>query len=47
MILRPNRQTKLEVHWEGRAEVIDRISEVNYTVRLPGRRREERVYHVT
>lgn len=46
MILRPNRQNKLEVHWDGPAEVISRLSEVNYTVRLPGRKREDRVYHV-
>lgn len=46
MILRPNRQNRLEVHWDGPAEVIQRISDVNYSARLPGRRREERVYHV-
>lgn len=46
MVLRPNRQNRLEVHWDGPAEVIQRISDVNYSVRLPGRRQEERVYHV-
>lgn len=46
MILRPNRQNCFEVHWDEPAEVIQHISDVNYSVRLPGRRREERVYHV-
>lgn len=46
MILRPSRQNKLEVLWDGPAEIIECVSEVNYLVRLPGRRQEEQVYHV-
>lgn len=45
MILRPSRKNKLEVHWDGPVEVLHRLSDTNYALKVPGRRKEVRIYH--
>ena len=34
MLLRPSKKNKLEVHWEGLAKVISKLSDTNYEVKL-------------
>lgn len=45
LLLRSSRGNKLEVQWEGPAIVQEKLSETNYVVRMPGRRKEIRIYH--
>lgn len=45
LILRPVRQNKLQVHWEGPVEIVHRISDTNYAVRFGDRRKQVRIYH--
>ncbi|XP_064463444.1 uncharacterized protein LOC135374410 [Ornithodoros turicata] len=45
MVLRPARQNKLQVHWEGPVEVVNKLSETNYIIKMTGRRKELRIYH--
>lgn len=44
MILRPSPKNKLQVQWEGPVEVLQRLSDTNYLVAVPGRRKTQ-VYH--
>lgn len=46
MRLRPCEANKLEVQWEGPAEVLKKLSDTNYMVRLGVRRRNVKSYHV-
>lgn len=45
MLLRPCQKNKLELQWEGPAQVIQKLSETNYVVRIPGKRKQQHVYH--
>lgn len=45
MILRPSQKNKLEVQWEGPANVVEKLSDTNYVIRLPGKRKIQQVYH--
>ena len=45
-ILEPARRSKLQLEWNGPYKVMRRVSEVDYEVQTPGRRREKKVYHV-
>ena len=45
-ILEPARRSKLQPEWNGPYKVMRRVSEVDYEVQTPGRRREKKVYHV-
>lgn len=45
MLLRCSKKNKLEVHWEGPAKVIEKLSDTNYAVQLGGRRKEVKIYH--
>lgn len=45
MILRPSRKNKLEVQWDGPIKVTKKISEINYTLEVPGRRNKGIIYH--
>lgn len=45
-ILEPARRSKLQLEWNGPYKVMGRVSEVDYEVQTPGRRREKKVYHV-
>ncbi|XP_077559082.1 uncharacterized protein LOC144174320 [Haemaphysalis longicornis] len=45
MILRPSRKNKLEVHWDGPVEVMQKLSETNYALKIPGRGKQVRIYH--
>ncbi|XP_075768997.1 uncharacterized protein LOC142821566 [Pelodiscus sinensis] len=46
LVLLPSRESKLLARWQGPFEVVWRIGTVDYEVRLPGRRREVRLYHI-
>lgn len=46
MLLRPSKANKLDVQWEGPAEVVRKLSDTNYAVKIVGRREEVKVYHV-
>lgn len=46
VILEPARRSKLQLEWNGPYKVTGRVSEVDYEVQTPGRRREKKVYHV-
>lgn len=37
MILRPSQKNKLEVQWEGPANVVEKLSDTSYVIRLPGK----------
>ena len=45
-ILEPARRSKLLLEWNGLHKVMRRVAEVDYKVQTPGRRRENKVYHV-
>ncbi|XP_077559123.1 uncharacterized protein LOC144174347 [Haemaphysalis longicornis] len=45
MILRPSQRHKLEVQWEGPAKILQKLSETNYVVSVPGKRKLQQVYH--
>ncbi|XP_064474611.1 uncharacterized protein LOC135388765 isoform X1 [Ornithodoros turicata] len=45
MILRPCRQNKLQVQWEGPAQVIEKLSDTNYVVQLGKRKSSVKIYH--
>ncbi|XP_029832045.3 uncharacterized protein LOC115316745 [Ixodes scapularis] len=45
MLLRPSTKNKLEVQWEGPVEVLHKLSDVNYVVSTPGKRKIQKVYH--
>lgn len=45
VLLRPSKQNKLEVQWEGPADVVEKLSDTNYALRMRGRRKEVRIYH--
>lgn len=45
MRLKPSPMNKLDVQWEGPAEVVQRLSDTNYLVRMPGRRKTQQIYH--
>lgn len=45
LLLTSSKAHKLELQWEGPATVQQRLSETNYVVKLPGRRKEVRIYH--
>ena len=46
LILEPARRSKLQLERNGPHKVMRRVSEVDYEVQTPGRRREKKVYHV-
>nr|XP_042705994.1 uncharacterized protein LOC122173677 [Chrysemys picta bellii] len=46
LLLLPSAESKLLAKWQGPYEVIRRVGPVDYEVRLPGRRKETRIYHV-
>lgn len=45
LLLRSAKANKLELQWEGPATVEQKLSDTNYVVRLPGRRKEVRIFH--
>ena len=46
LVLVPTVECKFLARWQGPYEVIERMGEVNYRVRRPGRRQETKMYHV-
>ncbi|GFY31184.1 retrovirus-related Pol polyprotein from transposon 297 [Trichonephila clavipes] len=46
MVLATSKQNKLEVNWIGPGKVLNRISDTNYVIDLPGRRDRSTIYHV-
>lgn len=45
MLLRPSKRNKLEVQWEGPAEVVEKLSGTNYAVKTGSRRNNVKIYH--
>ncbi|KAK8769473.1 hypothetical protein V5799_014060 [Amblyomma americanum] len=45
MVLRTSLKNKLDVQWEGPARIVQKLSDVNYVVSLPGKRKAQQVYH--
>lgn len=45
MLLASSKANKLAVQWEGPAKVMQKLSDTNYVVKLPGRRKEVKIYH--
>ncbi|XP_064490382.1 uncharacterized protein LOC135401724 [Ornithodoros turicata] len=45
MLLKPSKQNKLDVQWEGPVKVVQKISETNYAVEVGTRRKAVKVYH--
>ena len=46
LVLLPTSTSKLTAQWQGPGEVVKPVGKVNYLVRMPGRRKPERVFHV-
>ena len=46
LVLVPTAECKFLAKWHGPYEVIERVSEVNYKVRQPGRRKPCQLYHI-
>uniref|UniRef100_A0A674CNJ5 Gypsy retrotransposon integrase-like protein 1 n=1 Tax=Salmo trutta TaxID=8032 RepID=A0A674CNJ5_SALTR len=46
LVLIPTVECKLLATWKGPYEVLERIGEVNYRIRQPGRRPQEQIYHI-
>ena len=46
LVLIPTADCKFLAKWQGPYEVVDRVGEVNYRVRQPGRRKPTQLYHV-
>jgi hypothetical protein len=46
LVLIPMAECKFLAKWQGPYEVVDRVGEVNYRVRQPGRRKPTQLYHV-
>ena len=46
MVLIPTAECKFLAKWQGPYEVVDRVGEVNYRVRQPGRRKPTQLYHI-
>ncbi|XP_077940886.1 uncharacterized protein LOC144385036 isoform X1 [Gasterosteus aculeatus] len=46
LVLVPTVECKFLATWQGPYEVIERVGEVNYKVRQPGKRKREQIYHV-
>lgn len=45
MLLIPSKKNCLEVNWEGPADVMQKLFETNYVIRMPGRRKELNIHH--
>ena len=46
LVLVPTAECKFLAKWQGPYEVVERVGEVNYRVRQPGRRKPTQVYHI-
>ena len=46
MVLIPTAECKFLAKWQGPYEVVDRVGELNYRVRQPGRRKPTQLYHI-
>ena len=46
LVLVPTVECKFLAKWQGPYEVVERLGEVNYRVRQPGRRKPTQIYHV-
>ncbi|XP_075779191.1 uncharacterized protein LOC142827431 [Pelodiscus sinensis] len=46
LLLLPTQESKLLAAWQGPYEVVRKVGDVNYEVRLTGRRRATQIYHV-
>ncbi|XP_069371637.1 uncharacterized protein [Paralichthys olivaceus] len=46
LVLVPTVECKFLATWQGPYEVIEKVGEVNYKVRQPGRRKGEQIYHI-
>ena len=46
LVLVPTAECKFLAKWQGPYEVVERVGEVNYRVRQPGRRKPTQLYHV-
>ena len=46
LVLVPTADCKFLATWQGPYEIIERVGEVNYRVRQPGRRKPEHLYHI-
>ncbi|XP_064465530.1 uncharacterized protein LOC135377174 [Ornithodoros turicata] len=45
MLLKPSKQNKLDVRWEGPARVVQKLSETNYAVKMEGKRKDIQLFH--
>ncbi|EEC15882.1 polyprotein of retroviral origin, putative, partial [Ixodes scapularis] len=45
MLLAASKKNKLDVQWEGPAEVLEKLSDTNYALKMQGKRKEVRIYH--
>ena len=46
LVLVPTAECKFLAKWQGPYEVVDRVGDVNYRVRQPGRRKPTQMYHI-
>ena len=46
LVLVPTAECKFLATWQWLYEIIERVGEVNYRVRQPGRRQQENTYHM-
>ncbi|GFW02902.1 retrovirus-related Pol polyprotein from transposon 17.6 [Trichonephila clavipes] len=46
LVLATSRENKLEVQWIGPGTILNKISETNYLVEIPGRRETSQIYHI-
>ena len=46
LVLVPTAECKFLAKWQGPYEVVERVGEVNYRVRQPGRRKPTQLYHI-
>ena len=46
LVLVPTVECKFLATWQGTYKVIEKVGEVNYKIRQPGKRKAEQIYHV-
>ncbi|GFU44379.1 retrovirus-related Pol polyprotein from transposon 17.6 [Trichonephila clavipes] len=46
LVLATSRANKLAVQWIGPGTILNKISETNYLVEIPGRRETSQIYHI-
>lgn len=45
MVLKPSKQNKLDIQWEGPARVVQKLSSTTYAIKMEGRRKDVTIYH--